>query len=67
MSGISTSVEVQDRVSGALNRITAALYNTTSAFEGVDRASATSFNTSGVQAMTHEMYAYEVTCWVSVF
>lgn len=59
MSGISTSVEVQDRVSGALNRITAALYNTTAAFEGVDRASATTFNTSGVQAMTQEMYAYE--------
>ena len=59
MAGISTSIAVQDRVSGSLNRITAALYNTTSAFQGVDRASETTFNTSGVQAMTQEMYAYE--------
>ena len=59
MAGIGTSIEVQDRVSGALNRITAALYSTTSAFYGVDRASETTFNTYGVQAMTQEMYAYE--------
>ena len=59
MAGISTAIEVQDRVSGTLNRITAALYNTTSAFQGVDRASETTFNASGVQAMTQELYAYE--------
>lgn len=59
MAGISTSIAVQDRVSGSLNRITAALYNTTSAFQGVDRASETTFNTSGVQAMTQELYTYE--------
>ena len=59
MAGISTAIEVQDRVSGSLNRITAALYNTTSAFQDVDRASETTFNTSGVQAMTQELYAYE--------
>ena len=57
--GISTAIEVQDRVSGTLSRITAALYNTTSAFQGVDRASETAFNASGVQAMTQELYAYE--------
>lgn len=59
MAGISTAIEVQDRVSGTLNRITAALYNTTSAFQGVDRASETAFSTAGVQAMTQELYAYE--------
>ena len=59
MAGISTAIEVQDRVSGALNRITASLYNTTSAFESVDRASDVTFNPSGVQAMTNEMYKYE--------
>ena len=59
MAGISTAIEVQDRVSGTLNRITAALYNTTSAFQGVDKASETTFNTSGIQAMTQELYAYE--------
>ena len=59
MSGVSTSIQIVDRVSGSLNRITAALYNTTSAFEGVDRASETTFNTSGVQAMTQELYRYE--------
>ncbi len=60
MAGISTSVEIVDRVSGALNRITASLYNTTSAFDSVDRASEMAFNnTAGVQAITQEMYAYE--------
>lgn len=59
MSGIGTSIEVVDRVSGALNRITASLYNTTSAFYDVDRASETTFNTYGVQAMAQELYAYE--------
>ena len=59
MSGIRTSVEVVDRVSGSLNRITAALYNTTSAFGAVDRASDIAFNPSGVAAMTQEMYGYE--------
>lgn len=59
MAGISTAVEITDRVSGSLNRITAALYNTTSAFESVDRASETAFNASGIQAITEELYAYE--------
>lgn len=59
MAGIRTSIEVQDRVSGALNRITATLYNATSAFGDVDRASDVAFNPSGVQAMVQEMYSYE--------
>lgn len=59
MAGISTSVEVVDRVSGSLNRITAALYSTTSAFGAVDRASDVAFNSEGVHAMTQEMYGYE--------
>lgn len=59
MSGISTSVEVVDRVSGSLNRITAALYSTTNAFNAVDRASDVAFNSEGVHAMTQEMYGYE--------
>lgn len=56
---ISTAIEIQDRVSGALNRITASLYNTTAAFESVNAVSETAFSTSGVQAMTQELYAYE--------
>lgn len=56
---IGTSVEIVDRVSGILNRITAALYSTTSAFGSVDRASEMAFNASGVQAMVQEVYAYE--------
>lgn len=59
MAGISTAIEIQDRVSGALNRITASLYNTTSAFDSLDKASEVSFNPSGVQAVTNEMYKYE--------
>ena len=59
MSGISTSINLQDRISGSLNRITASLYEATYAFQGVDRASETAFNASGVQAMTQELYAYE--------
>jgi len=59
MSGISTAVEIRDRVTGSLNRITASLYSATTAFGALDRASETTFNSEGVQAMTREMYAYE--------
>lgn len=59
MSGISTSIEIQDRVSGSINRIISSLYDTTAAFERVDRVSETTFNTSGIQAMTRELYTYE--------
>lgn len=58
MAGISTQVEIVDKVSGSLNRITASLYNTTSAFNAVDRASDVAFNPSGVQAMANELYDY---------
>ena len=58
MAGISTQVEIVDRVSGSLNRITASLYNTTSAFGAVDKASDVAFNPSGIQAMSNELYGY---------
>ena len=59
MAGISTSIELQDRMSGALNRITASLYNTTSAFHDVNVASSNAFDSSAVQAITQELYNYE--------
>lgn len=46
-------------MSGALNRITASLYNTTAAFERIDAMSEAAFNTSSVQAITQELYNYE--------
>lgn len=60
MSGIGTSIDITDRVSGALNRITEALYNTTTAFETVDAASQAVFNTTAVDAITQEIYDYDV-------
>lgn len=59
MAGISTTIAITDRVSAQLNRITASLYNTTAAFDGVDRASETAFNSSGIQAIAQELYSYE--------
>lgn len=59
MAGISTSVQLVDRVSGSLNRITAALANSTTAFGALDKASDLAFNPAGVQAMSQEMYGYE--------
>lgn len=59
MAGISTSIELQDRMSGALNRITASLYNTTAAFQSIDTISENAFNASSVQAITQELYNYE--------
>ena len=59
MTGISTSVQLVDRVSGSLNRITAALVNSTTAFGALDKASDLAFNPAGVQAMSQEMYGYE--------
>ena len=58
MAGISTAIELQDRVSGALNRITASLYETTSAFQGIDVASDQAFNSSAIQAAAQELYSY---------
>ena len=46
-------------MSGPLNRITAALYNTTEGFRNIDEASENAFNASGVQAMSQELYGYE--------
>ena len=60
MSGINTSIQITDRISGSLNRITASLYGVTEAFHDVDVASDATFdNTSAVQSMTQEMYRYE--------
>lgn len=59
MAGISTSLEVTDRMTAPLNRITAALYSTTEAFSGVDRASEQAFNARGVQAITQEIYGMD--------
>lgn len=56
---IGTQIEIQDRVSGALNRITANLYSTISAFEGVDRVSDQAFNPSIIQATAQELYSYD--------
>ncbi len=55
----STSVQVIERMSGSLNRMMVALFNTTSAFYDVNRASQAAFSTSCVQVMTQEVYAYE--------
>lgn len=55
----STSVQVIERMSGSLNRMTVALFNTTSAFYDVNRASQAAFSTSCVQVMTQEVYSYE--------
>lgn len=46
-------------MSGALNRITASLYNTTAAFGNVHTASNSAFDSAAVQAITQEMYGYE--------
>lgn len=59
MSGISAAIDLVDRVSGPLNRITASLYSTTSAFGSLDRASDIAFNPSGIQAVAQELYSYE--------
>ena len=59
MSGINTAIALQDRMTGTLNRITASIYSTVSAFERVDTVSEQAFNPSGVQAITREIYDYE--------
>lgn len=59
MAGISTSISMTDRISGALNRITEALYSTTAAFGTVDAASEAAFNTTAVNSIAEELYSYE--------
>lgn len=60
MAGVSTSIDITDRITGTLNRITEALYSTTAAFSAVDTASEVAFNnTSAVNAMVEELHSYE--------
>ncbi len=59
MAGISTSINITDRVSGALNRITEELYRATAAFGAVDAASEATFNTTVVGSIEEELYSYE--------
>ena len=46
-------------MSGALNRITANLYSTVSAFQTVDRVSDRAFNSSAIAAASQELYSYD--------
>lgn len=55
---LSTEIKLQDKMSGALNRITASLYSTVTAFENVDRVSDKAFNPSHIQAVSQELYSY---------
>lgn len=56
---ISTEIKLQDRMSGALNRITASLYSTVSGFQAVDRISDQAFDVSGIAAAAQELHAYD--------
>lgn len=56
---LSTEIRLQDRMSGALNRITANLYSTVSAFQTVDRVSDRAFNSSAIAAASQELYSYD--------
>ena len=55
---LNTEIKLQDKMSGALNRITASLYSTVTAFESVDKASDKAFNPSYIQAVSQELYSY---------
>lgn len=55
---IGTAIELQDKVTGSLNRITAMLYNTVSAFQRVDAVSDQVFDSSSVSAAAQEIYGY---------
>jgi tape measure domain-containing protein len=56
---LSTEIKLQDRMSGALNRITANLYSTVSAFQRVDAVSDRAFNSSAIAAASQELYSYD--------
>lgn len=56
---IGTAITITDRMTGPLNRITAALYSTTTALNNADKASTQLFSDAGVQAITQELYGYE--------
>lgn len=56
---IGTAIEITDKMTGPLNRITAALYSTTDALHDTDQATNSAFNSAGIQAITQELYGYE--------
>lgn len=56
---IGTAIEITDKMTGPLNRITAALYTTTDALNRADRASDSAFSSAGIQAVAQELYGYE--------
>lgn len=56
---IGTAIEITDKMTGPLNRITAALYSTTDALHDADQATNSAFNSAGIQAITQELYGYE--------
>ncbi len=55
---LSTEIRLQDRMSGALNRITANLYSTVSAFQRVDSVSDQAFNSPAISAAAQELVSY---------
>lgn len=59
MAGISTSIELMDRISAPLNRIQATLYSTTQAFGNVDEASNRCFDRFQIEAVSQELMRYE--------
>jgi hypothetical protein len=59
MAGISTSIEIVDKVTANLNKITESAYATESAFNGLSSASDTVFDSSGIQEATQEMTAFD--------
>ena len=56
---IGTEIQLQDRMSGALNRITASLYSTVQAFQSVDSESEQAFNPAIIQTAAQELYFYD--------
>ncbi len=59
MAGISTSIELMDRISAPLNRIQATLYSATQAFGKVDEASNRCFDKFQIEAVSQELMRYE--------
>ena len=60
VAAISTSIELVDKVSGALNKITEAVYETTEAFDQVDRTTEEAFNPAVVEPMVDDIQRYEM-------
>lgn len=55
---IGTAIQLQDRMSGTLNKITAMLYSTVSAFQSVDAVSDQAFNPAIITAASQEIHGY---------